>query len=313
MIKQAPVDAQNVAFTFTISCAGVAGSPFTRTVTGSATSTEVTGVPAGTVCTAAETTAAGFNSQSNQTFPAVTASTTQTVTFVNTRSAAGPAITVTKSVDPASRPEPGGTFTFTVQVRNNGTVPVVVTAITDDVHGNLDGRGTCDVGATIAAGATYTCSFSVEITGDSGDTETDRITVTVVDPGGQTGTGVSDGVTVSITDAGTAVRGPTIIINNEGRATSTCTATSASAMYQIAQIDVNNRTSSECVATAAPTRVTTTTTTTAPPTHTATPTGKVLARTGSDTLALLAFAMALMVTGYILLSTRLASNKRYEM
>jgi len=312
VIKQAPADAQSVAFTFTITCAGVPGSPFPRTVTGSATSTEVTGVPAGTVCTAAETTVAGFNSQPNQTFPAVTASTTQTVTFVNTRTA-GPAITVTKSVDPASRPEPGGTFTFTVQVRNNGTVPVVVTAITDDVHGNLDGRGTCDVGATIAAGATYTCSFSVEITGVSGDTETDRITVTVVDPGGQTGTGVSDGVTVSITDAGIAARGPTIIINNQGSATSTCTATSASAMYQIAQIDVNNRTSSECVATAAPTRTTTVTTTTTTPTHTTTPTGRVLARTGSDTLALLAFAMALMVTGYILLSSRLASNKRYEM
>jgi hypothetical protein len=310
VVKQAPADAQSTVFTFTITCPGVTGSPFTRTVTGSATTAPVTGIPAGTVCTAAETPVAGFNNQANQNFPAVTAGGTQTVTFVNTRST-GLSITVNKSADPISRPAPGGTFTFTVQVVNNSGVPVVITGITDDVHGNLNGRGSCDVGETIAAGGTYTCSFSVEITGQAGDTETDKVTVTVVDAGGRTGTDTSDGVTISITEPGTDVRGPTIIINNTGTATANCTATSAEATYQIAQvneINVNNKTSSECVATAAPVIKTTTTT----PTHTTTPTGKVLARTGADTLALLAFAMALMVTGYIMLSSRLAANRRYD-
>jgi hypothetical protein len=307
VIKQAPADAQNVAFTFTITCPGVAGSPFTRSVTGSATTAAVTGVPTGTVCTAAETTVAGFNSQANQTFPAVTAGGTSTVTFVNTRSAS-PGITVVKSANPTSRPEPGGTFTFTVRVTNNSSQSVVITSITDDVHGNLDGRGSCDAGQTIAAGATYTCAFSVEFTGDSGDSETDRVTVVVTDPGGRTGTGVSDGVTIRITDAGTPpARGPVIIINNNNQATATCSATSASGGYRIAQvdIDVNNRSNAECVA-ASTSTTTTTHPPTKPPTHTTTPTGKVLARTGSDSLALAALALGLMVTGSILMSNRLA-------
>lgn len=307
VIKQAPADAQNVAFTFTITCPGVAGSPFTRSVTGSATTAAVTGVPTGTVCTAAETTVAGFNSQANQTFPAVTAGGTSTVTFVNTRST-GPVITVVKSANPTSRPEPGGTFTFTVRVTNNSSQSVVITSITDDVHGNLDGRGSCDAGQTIAAGATYTCAFSVEFTGDSGDSETDRVTVVVTDPGGRTGTDVSDGVTIRITDAGTPpARGPVIIINNNNQATATCSATSASGGYRIAQvdIDVNNRSNAECVAVSTAT-TTTTHPPTKPPTHTTTPTGKVLARTGSDSLALAALALGLMVTGSILMSNRLA-------
>lgn len=311
VVKQAPADAQTTAFTFTISCPGVTGSPFTRSVTGSATSTAVTGVPTGTVCTAAETTAAGFNAQPNQTFPAVTAGGTSTVTFVNTRSAS-PGITVVKSANPTTRPEPGGTFTFTVRVTNNSSQSVVITSITDDVHGNLDGRGSCDAGQTIAAGATYTCAFSVEFTGDSGDSETDRVTVVVTDPGGRTGTGVSDGITIRITDAGTApVRGPIIIINNNNQTAATCSATSASGGYRIAQVDVNVNNSSNAQCAAASTATPTTVTVANPPTHTTTPTGKVLARTGSDSLALAALALGLMVTGSILTSNRLA--KRNEM
>jgi hypothetical protein len=308
VIKQAPADAQTTDFTFTITCPGVAGSPFTRTVTGSATSTAVTGVPTGTVCTAAETTVAGFNSQANQTFPAVTAGGTSTVTFVNTRSAS-PGITVVKSANPTTRPEPGGTFTFTVRVTNNSSQSVILTSIIDDVHGNLDGRGSCDAGQTIAAGATYTCAFSIEFTGDSGDSETDKVTVVVTDPGGRTGTGVSEGITIRITDPGTPpARGPIIIINNNNAATANCHA-SAAGGFKIAQIDVNNRSDAECaaVATGTPTTVTkTTTTTTNPPTHTAPPTGKVLARTGSDSLALAALALGLMVAGSIMRSNRLA-------
>ena len=37
---------------------------------------------------------------------------------------------------------------------------MTITSLTDDVYGDLDGKGTCDVPQTIAAGATYSCSFT---------------------------------------------------------------------------------------------------------------------------------------------------------
>jgi hypothetical protein len=86
----APADAQTTTFTFTITCPGATGSPFTRTVTGSATTTPVAGIPVGTACSARETPVAGFTVQADQSFPPVTASATQSVTFTNTRTAGRP-------------------------------------------------------------------------------------------------------------------------------------------------------------------------------------------------------------------------------
>ena len=327
VVKQAPADAQNVTFTFTISCPGVAGSPFTRTVTGSGTTAAVTGIPAGTVCTVAEAPVAGFVNQPNQTFPAVTAGTTRTVTFVNTRTAAvpAPAIVVQKAVNPITRPQPGGIFSFTVQVTNTGSVPVVITSIVDDVHGNLDDRGTCQIGATLAAspgpGNTYTCSFSVQFTGNSGASETDRVTVTATDAAGRTVTATSNAVTISITPPGTQVGGPTIIINNDNRVTCTSNATSASAagQYRIAQVvNIDNNNSAECRSSAT-SGGSGTGSTPAPPTAPAAPShpappsgGRVLARTGADALPLAAFALALMVGGWALLSKRPAGRPADE-
>ena len=317
VIKDAPDDAQNVQFTFTITCPGVAGSPFTRTVTGDGTTTAVTGLPVGTVCTVAETPVAGFVNQPNQTFTAVAAGTTRTVTFVNTRTTTtdptAPTIRVEKSVNPTSRPQPGGIFQFTVRVTNTGTVPVVVTSITDDVHGNLDNKGTCDTGATLAAGASYTCTFSVQFTGNSGATETDKVTVTAVDAGGRSVTAVSNAVTIKITDPGTPVvrdREPQIIINNNNEVTCVSNATSAAGEYRIAQVTINNENSAECTSTATSARATPAPTpsvspsTAPPPTHKAAPSGKVLARTGVDTLALTALAVALMAAGSLMISKR---------
>ena len=302
VVKQAPTDAQAVVFTFTITCPGVTGSPFTRTVTGSGTTSAIGNLPAGTVCTAAETPVAGFVNRPDQTLPAVTAGTTQTVTFVNARTTAPlPTITVQKSVNPSSRPQPGGAFTFTVRITNTGNAPVVITEITDSVHGNLNNVGTCDTGATLAAspgpGNTYTCIFSVEITGQSGDTETDRVTVTATDAAGRTVTAVSNSVTVSITAPGTPIGGPTVIVNNNNSASCTSNATSAAGGYRIAQVNVDNNNTANCSSTA----TTTTTTTTTTPTHTTTPTGKVLARTGASALPLGALALALIMAGWAIL------------
>jgi uncharacterized protein DUF5979 len=302
VIKDAPADASGVTFTFTINCTGV-GS-FTRTVTGDGTSAAVSGLAPGTACTAAETSLAGFVSQPNQNFPAVVANETRTVTFVNTRSAAGaPTIQVDKSASPISRPEPGGTFTFSVRVTNNGSQPVVITSIQDDVHGNLNGRGTCVTGAGLAAspgpGNVFTCSFSIEFTGSSGRSQTDKVTVTAVDPGGTSISDTSDGVTISITAPGTPIVQPprtniffvqlpaqaeqdgAIIVNNNNSSSSSSSAAAAAGGGA-----------------AAPGSPVT------PP--------QTLVRTGIDSLALGALALFLMMAGFVMLAARPAYAGGYR-
>lgn len=114
---------------------------------------------------------------------------------------APPTISVSKSASPTSRVAPGGSFTFSVVVTNTSTQPVTITALTDDVYGDLNGRGTCAVGVVIAGGGgTYTCSFPGTFTGVAGATQTDTVTATAVDAFGQTGSNTAQ-ATVSITRA----------------------------------------------------------------------------------------------------------------
>ncbi|MEX0659902.1 MAG: hypothetical protein WD080_12280 [Egibacteraceae bacterium] len=108
---------------------------------------------------------------------------------------APPVIAVDKTASPTELPVPGGEFTFTLTVTNRGDQPVTITSLVDDVHGDLDGQGTCAVGATLAAdGGTYTCEFTVTFTGDAGDSETDVITVVAEDEEGRQATDEDDAV-----------------------------------------------------------------------------------------------------------------------
>ncbi|MCA1683644.1 MAG: hypothetical protein LC708_00715, partial [Actinobacteria bacterium] len=110
-----------------------------------------------------------------------------------------PAINVVKDATPASRPAPGGTFTFNVVVTNNSFEPVTITALTDDVYGDLNGRGTCAVGAVLApSGGTYSCSFTGDFNGPPNANQTDVVTVIGRDNDGTTVTDTDD-ATVSIT------------------------------------------------------------------------------------------------------------------
>jgi uncharacterized repeat protein (TIGR01451 family) len=115
-----------------------------------------------------------------------------------------PTILVQKDASPASLPEPGGTFTFFVRIINTSAFEsVVLTSLTDNVHGNLNGMGNCATGATIAAGGgSYLCSFTASFTGQAGATQTDTVSATVTDDDGQTATG-DDPATVLITPRGT--------------------------------------------------------------------------------------------------------------
>ncbi|MFN2606794.1 MAG: beta strand repeat-containing protein, partial [Acidimicrobiales bacterium] len=109
-----------------------------------------------------------------------------------------PTITVTKTPDPTTRPAPGGSFTFTVTVKNTSTDVLTVTSLTDNVYGDLNGKGTCRTGGTIAVGGTYTCSFTGTFTGNGGDRQTDTVTATATNPRNQSVTATAQ-ATVSLT------------------------------------------------------------------------------------------------------------------
>jgi uncharacterized repeat protein (TIGR01451 family) len=87
-----------------------------------------------------------------------------------------PRIEVVKTATPLERTAPGGAFTFHVEVKNPGIEPIILIELTDDIYGDLNGRGTCDTGGTIAAGGTYTCDFTADFTGAAGKSQTDIVT-----------------------------------------------------------------------------------------------------------------------------------------
>ncbi|MCK4316720.1 MAG: hypothetical protein KAX24_13210, partial [Anaerolineae bacterium] len=111
---------------------------------------------------------------------------------------AGAGISVDKTADPTSLPAPGGTVTFTVWVTNSGSGVVTLTLLTDDVYGNLDGKGTCVLTQTILAGESYECFFTGTVSGDAGYDVTDTVIAEAEDGEGHTDT-ASDTATVSIT------------------------------------------------------------------------------------------------------------------
>ena len=115
-----------------------------------------------------------------------------------------PDIELIKSVTPASRPAPGGQFTFDLVVTNPGPISLVITSLIDDIYGDLGdstnpdvSANTCDdlIGDTLAAaGGSTTCTFVGTFTGAAGDTETDTVTVVGTDVNGNTATDEDDAI-----------------------------------------------------------------------------------------------------------------------
>jgi hypothetical protein len=114
-----------------------------------------------------------------------------------------PEIDVQKTANPTVVQAPGGPVTFTVVVTNNSgpTDPVTITSLVDDIHGDLDGQGTCTVPQTIQPGASYTCEFTAVVSGNAGDSETDTVTASGEDDEGNS-VSDDDDATVEITATG---------------------------------------------------------------------------------------------------------------
>ena len=122
-------------------------------------------------------------------------------TFTNTRRTLE--VGVAKDADPGSVNEPGGQVKFTVSVVNRTPAAVTVTALLDNVFGDLDKdspaashtwtASDCDAGVPLAAydapvggEDTYTCSFVGNVTGAAGTTHKDTVTATITDASGAT-------------------------------------------------------------------------------------------------------------------------------
>lgn len=129
-------------------------------------------------------------------------------------------LSVTKSANPASLPEPGGEFTYTVTVRNTAQyTDVTLDGICDDkfgtvIHnagpmcpngslGTINGT-TCVLPQVLAPGATYSCDFKASVYGDPMSSTVplpikDTVTVQGHDPSGAALVGTAS-ATVQITD-----------------------------------------------------------------------------------------------------------------
>ncbi|MEI7749771.1 MAG: VWA domain-containing protein [Candidatus Moraniibacteriota bacterium] len=125
----------------------------------------------------------------------VSASDDAMVTFIDVK----PTIEVVKTAGTLSLSEPGGSVTFSVVVNNKSFESVTLMSLSDDVYGDLNGKGTCATGGIIAAGGSYSCSFDAGVYGEPGR-YTDVVTAIGTDDDGSTDT-KHDDATVTVTDA----------------------------------------------------------------------------------------------------------------
>ena len=106
-----------------------------------------------------------------------------------------PTVDLVKDVTPATLPEPGGAFNYTLTIYNTSVEPVVVTVLTDT--NPLSAACTSLIGQTIPVGGSLSCSYSVTHT-DEG-TYPNTASVTVEDNEGNSASD-SDNETVTVTD-----------------------------------------------------------------------------------------------------------------
>jgi hypothetical protein len=133
--------------------------------------------------------------RNNQTETA-TASGTVTITNVPAE------MNLSASADPPFIHPPSRNVTFNVRVDNNSAADTItLTELRDELLGNLDGRGTCNVPVDIPSGTSYGCSFSAVVSGQTGQQKTRTLTATAKDDDLNPGTLTDSAeVTVSITE-----------------------------------------------------------------------------------------------------------------
>ncbi|WP_020410537.1 DUF7507 domain-containing protein [Hahella ganghwensis] len=170
-----PADDRNPGGIDTYSC------QFTVALSGNANDVETDTV------TATGTDTNGYN---------LSGSDTATVTILDSL----PNLELIKTATPTQVPEPGGQVTFSVTINNTSAAssdPITINSLIDNIHGDLNGQGTCMSGATIAPGQSYSCEFTANVSGNSGDSETDTVTASGTDDEGNP-VSASDSATVIV-------------------------------------------------------------------------------------------------------------------
>ena len=83
--------------------------------------------------------------------------------------------------------EPGEDVTMRVDIFNTGSANVTITAMIDDVFGNIDGQGSCALPQIVPQNpdsGVYTCTYPALITGTSGSIHSNTLTATGSDTSG---------------------------------------------------------------------------------------------------------------------------------
>ena len=127
-----------------------------------------------------------------------TATATGTVTITNVPAS----INLSATAEPPFIHPPSQSVTFNVRVDNTSAADTLtLTELRDELLGNLDGRGTCNVPVDIPSGASYGCSFSAVVVGQTGQQKSRTISATAKDDDLSPGT-LTDStiVTVNVTD-----------------------------------------------------------------------------------------------------------------
>lgn len=208
---------------------------------------------------------------------------TATVTITGADDDDGPEVEVRKAAEPTSRPEPGGKFTFAVQVINRGDEDVELISLVDSVYGNLDNRGTCDdiVGTDLEPGESIACLFEVTFTGEAGDEEINTVRAVVEEADGDRD---SDTATAKIRitpvgPGGDSGGDTTIVVNNSSSSSSSSSAAAGGGGG-------------------------------AAPSPTPTLVVEKLVRTGQDSLPMGAGALSLLILGSLLVATGERERRR---
>jgi hypothetical protein len=127
----------------------------------------------------------------------VSASASATVTITNDPST----IEVSKTASPESVPESGANVTFTFSIVNTSVSDTVtISSISDDVFGDLDGQGDCELPGDLAPrDGSWSCSVTKWIGGEPSAEHTNVFTASGIDDDGENVQG-SDSATVNYDD-----------------------------------------------------------------------------------------------------------------
>jgi hypothetical protein len=170
-----------------VTAGGTYNCAFTANVTGNAGATHANTV-----------TATVTDAEANS----ITGTASATVAITNRM----PAVTVTKTPSPTTVTEPGANVTFAIQATNGTAEAVSLYELTDSVFGNVASASnaslvstTCAVPQSLAGNASYSCSFTALVAGNSGATHDNTITARVRDDESNPASNTAS-ATVNVTD-----------------------------------------------------------------------------------------------------------------